>query len=71
MGAQQPDRVDAPRRSAAQLGLLKGKLRIAGPSEMLTFTFDKVRPIEDGKNTLKESHNGATCNHHKNAEFAQ
>src|SRR5207248_9702686 len=39
LAAQVQMRVGAPRRSAGQLGLLKGKLKIAGPSEMVTFTF--------------------------------
>jgi hypothetical protein len=62
LAAQVQLRVGAPRRSAAQLGLLKGKLKIAGPSEMLTFTFDKLRKIENSKDGLKETQAGVTVN---------
>lgn len=37
---------NAPQRSAASLKVLKGKLTITGPSEMLTFTWDKLTKIE-------------------------
>jgi hypothetical protein len=35
-------RLPAVPRSVAKIGLLKGNLRIIGPSKMLTFTFDKL-----------------------------
>jgi len=65
LAAQVQMRVDAPRRSAQQLGLLKGKLRIAGPSEMLTFTFDKLRKIGNSKEALKESQSGVAVHLHE------
>jgi hypothetical protein len=60
LAAQLQMRVGAPRRSAAQLGLLKGKVRIAGPSQMLTFTFDKLKKIDNEKDALKETQAGVT-----------
>src|SRR5207302_5221471 len=34
-------RIPAPQRSALNLALFKGKLSVVGPTEMVTFTFDK------------------------------
>jgi hypothetical protein len=39
-------RTNAPQRSAASLKVLKGKLTVTGPSEMLTFTWDKLAKID-------------------------
>jgi hypothetical protein len=58
--AQVQVHMGAPRRSATQLGLLKGKLKIAGPNETLTFTFDKLRKILDSKDALKETQGDVT-----------
>jgi hypothetical protein len=51
-------RFEAPRRSANQLGLLKGKLVVLGPSKQLTFTLDNLRPIEKAAERRKETQDG-------------
>jgi hypothetical protein len=53
-------RLPAPRRSAAQLGLLKGSLSVLGPSKMLTFTFDKLAKIEKRADARTEAQEGVT-----------
>jgi len=53
-------RVPAPQRSANQLALLKGKLAVVGPTEMLTFTFDKLGKINKREQERKESQKGVT-----------
>jgi len=55
-------RIPAPQRSAKQLGLLKGKLAVMGPSRMLTFTFDKLNKIEKAADAKKETKEGVTVN---------
>jgi hypothetical protein len=55
-------RIPAPQRSAAQLGLLKGKLAAIGPTKMLTFTFDKLTKIEKKEQALKQTQQGVTVN---------
>jgi len=39
-------RMPAPKRSAARIESLKGALQVIGPTKMLTFTFDSLRPIK-------------------------
>jgi hypothetical protein len=41
-------RMPAPKRSAARIEQLKGTLRVIGPSKMLTFSFDALKPIKQG-----------------------
>jgi hypothetical protein len=53
-------RVRAPKRSAAQLSLLKGTLAAIGPTKMLTFTFDKLTKIEKREEARKETQQGVT-----------
>jgi hypothetical protein len=60
LAAQVQMRINAPRRSAVQFGLLKGKLKVAGPSEMVTFSFDKLHKIENPKDALKDTQGGVT-----------
>jgi len=51
-------RVPAPHRSATQLGLFKGKLAAMGPTQTLTFTFDKLKKIEKAAQARKETQQG-------------
>ncbi len=55
-----PVRLTAPHRSATALGLLKGKLRIVGPTKMLTFTFDKLAEIKEPAQVRKQTQEGVT-----------
>jgi hypothetical protein len=53
-------RLPAPKRSAAHLGLFKGKLAAMGASKMLTFTFDKLAKVEKATEARKETQGGVT-----------
>ena len=53
-------RIAAPQRSANHLAILKGKLGVVGPTEMLTFTFDNLSKIEKKDQMKKQTHNGVT-----------
>jgi hypothetical protein len=53
-------RIPAPQRSANRLAIFKGKLSTVGPTEMLTFTFDKLSKIEKAKDEKKETQKGVT-----------
>src|SRR5262249_34540979 len=57
-------RVEAPRRPADKIGLLKGNLALIGPSKMLTFTFDDLAKIERGKTdqARKQTQEGVAVN---------
>src|SRR5262249_53577444 len=51
-------RIPAPKRSSQRLGLLKGNLKATGPSEMLSFTFDKLAKITKAAEARKETKEG-------------
>jgi hypothetical protein len=53
-------RLPAPQRSAAAIGLLKGTFAVIAPSKMLTFTFDKLKPIARPGDHRKETQEGVT-----------
>jgi hypothetical protein len=53
-------RVTAPHRSAIKLGSFKGKLAAMGPTETLTFTFDKLKKIEKVAEARKETQQGVS-----------
>jgi hypothetical protein len=46
MAIDVPIRLEAPKRSVAQIGLLQGTLSMISPSKLLTFTFDKPAKAE-------------------------
>lgn len=48
-------RVPAPARSAAQLESLQGHCTVIGPSKMLTFTFDKLKPLSPSNKPLTQT----------------
>lgn len=53
-------RTNAPQRSAANLKVLKGKLSVTGPSEMLTFTWDKLARIDKKADYRKKTNKGVS-----------
>jgi hypothetical protein len=57
-------RVEAPERPTEKISLLKGSFTVVGPSQMLTFTFDNLAPIDRRKpeQTLKQTKEGVTVN---------
>jgi hypothetical protein len=52
--------VAAPHRSASQLGMLKGTLKVVGPDKMLTFKFDKLDKIEKRAEARTQSKDGVS-----------
>jgi hypothetical protein len=51
-------RTNAPQRSASSLKVLKGKLTVSGPSEMLNFTWDKLATIDSKAGYQKKTNKG-------------
>jgi hypothetical protein len=55
-----PIMLEAPHRSASKLKTFKGRLAVMGPTKMLTFTFDKLRPIRKAADALKQTVDGVS-----------
>ncbi len=53
-------RTNAPQRNAASLKVLKGKLSVTGPSEMLSFTWDKLAKIDKKADYRKKTNKGVS-----------
>lgn len=53
-------RTNAPQRNAASLKVLKGKLTVTGPSEMLSFTWDKLAKIDKKADYRKKTNKGVS-----------
>jgi hypothetical protein len=53
-------RLPAPQRTAQKFAVLKGQLGAVGPSQVLTFTFDKLAKIKKEAEARKETQNGVT-----------
>lgn len=51
-------RTPAPKRSAARIEHLDGALQVIGPSKMLTFTFDSLKPSKQGAAPLQREQEG-------------
>jgi hypothetical protein len=53
-------RFPAPDRAVKKVDLLKGKMTLLTPLNMLTFTFDKLKKIEKGDKALSQTRDGIT-----------
>lgn len=53
-------RTTAPQRNAASLKVLKGKLTVTGPSEVLTFSWDKLAKIDKKADYQKKTNKGVS-----------
>jgi hypothetical protein len=53
-------RTNAPQRTANSLKVLKGKLMVTGPSEVLTFTWDKLSKIDKKADYQKKTNKGVS-----------
>jgi hypothetical protein len=53
--------LNAPRRAAAKLGVVKGELSLLGPSRTLRFTLDKLVKSEDGKPVQTQTQDGVAA----------
>lgn len=53
-------RTNAPQRTANSLKLLKGKLMVTGPSEVLSFTWDKLAKIDKKADYQKKTNKGVS-----------
>jgi hypothetical protein len=53
-------RIPAPQRTANNLAIFKGKLSAVGPTEMVTFTFDKLDKIQKREQARKLTQKGVT-----------
>jgi hypothetical protein len=53
-------RMPAPKRSAARIEQLAGTFQVVGPSKMLTFDFDSLKPIKPTAKPLRQEREGVS-----------